>query len=923
MTHTSQHRVILPLLWALLTCAANEASAAPSGPRTREAFARAIHRVKAVPPEDGESPPSRPPPAGMSLAQVRALLGDPDDVITPADDRYLQAGEQIWCYGTDGHGTLPTLGKVCFRSGQATWVQGGQGSPPRRGLFHEPELRRLLRLIDRVQDPATTGTEFWDPLRFIQAVNALQPLGGERVLAAIGEYCRVVASVAPGEWPGPLGWTDVDRGGLFALLAILFKVTPDPEQPWRYDIYPVTLLDDIPLALFGSGNSPRHLDAGTYLHFARHGRPRPAPLFPSSRPLDVLAMAPIIAWQPGDETWARSEVMNPLLRLIAPAFPLQPDRDGNLITRRGRVEERWRQIVADVDRLDLCWDPIRNTYVRRSERKWSPTVARAFLAARRLAPPPAFYPQGALSRYITGTATAPDGKTIAAGCVDGAVRLWDVRRGELHALLRGHIEQPCALAFAPDGRTLAASGYDEVQLWDVGAARLVSRLPGPHKPIMRLAFSPDGRALAGVWPGGPIYIWDVATARTRATMPYASPAGGGVITLAFSPDGRTLATGNDSGVSGLWDTTTGELRATLGEQGNPIWVLAFVPGKPMLATASWGGEVELWDTATGRPGPTLEGGRGVGIPYCATVSPNARLLVVGDSSRKLRIWEVASGKLRATLTGRWRGVVNLAFSPDSRLLAALCSGTTTRVWDMAMGRPVPRRAWPERAPFMAPFLRPVLWEDAVVSLHDPLDGRVLAKMAAVPGAGPPGGATAGEAGFTTTPEGYFDASPAAQRAVLWNIGGHLYPATCLAPRFRRPDLVRQALSGRHLRAPRITNREVPPSVRIMLGRDATQTRTNWWEVTVEATAARRLEKMECWIDGRSPRPGQVRRLRAYSRSVLPGSAAFEAGRRYVRVYRYQIARLTGVERVTLRVVVQDSAHLRSEAAEATLPPAER
>jgi WD40 repeat protein len=106
------------------------------------------------------------------------------------------------------------------------------------------------------------------------------------------------------------------------------------------------------------------------------------------------------------------------------------------------------------------------------------------------------------------------------------------------------------LAVAPDGRHLAASGYDVIKLWDVAKGREVRAFAGHDVQTTTTVFSPDGKWLLAGRPNGAIRLWDVATGtRLHDLAAHQNP----VTALAFSADGRRLASGSADTTALLWD----------------------------------------------------------------------------------------------------------------------------------------------------------------------------------------------------------------------------------------------------------------------------------------------------------------------------------------------------------------------------------
>jgi WD40 repeat protein/serine/threonine protein kinase len=304
---------------------------------------------------------------------------------------------------------------------------------------------------------------------------------------------------------------------------------------------------------------------------------------------------------------------------------------------------------------------------------------------------------------VTALAFQPDGKTVTAGDADGGLYSWTIANGDQTSRTADLTGGVFGIQYLPDGSRITGTSDATFTLTSPAPALAKRRsvtLPGRAFLGRAMAVSPDGRWLAAAHQpantaaalrNNKIHIWEAATLTERTVLDLGDqwPA-----RLAFSPDGRELLALTSSGGTGLTGTDPdGDTAASMvtwrvpdfsGEEQHPLGTdslttVVYTPDGKTLITAGTSGTLQIRDAATG----TLreEFGRHPSTVRQIAISPDGRTLAsVTTEDSVIRLWDLASHDLIATLNSHVAPLNYIVFSPDGRRLASGGTDTDVAVW---------------------------------------------------------------------------------------------------------------------------------------------------------------------------------------------------------------------------------------------------
>ena len=278
------------------------------------------------------------------------------------------------------------------------------------------------------------------------------------------------------------------------------------------------------------------------------------------------------------------------------------------------------------------------------------------------------------SILVSCLAVSPDGRWVAAGGYDDEVVVYDAQSLNPVATLKGHTHDLRALAFSPDSLMLASGGRDKnIRIWNVPGFDLAGVREGHVDTVRTLTWATNGQ-LISAGSDRRILTWDSKGVIINERIDFE-----GIHSLAFAPAGVKIPVPSAIAPSAHTNFRV-ESRSTMAPDSSSAdhQNLLTLESGELLAFGMNHGALSLWH----RPTDTvLFEARHHGVQLNSLAfSPDGRTLAVGGSDETVYLYHVATGRNVLTFDQLGSAVYRVIFSPDgTHLLAALHDGTI-RIW---------------------------------------------------------------------------------------------------------------------------------------------------------------------------------------------------------------------------------------------------
>lgn len=282
------------------------------------------------------------------------------------------------------------------------------------------------------------------------------------------------------------------------------------------------------------------------------------------------------------------------------------------------------------------------------------------------------------------SALSSDGRYSLVSSILHGVSVWDNQQNALkYQWYQQQNEQNLVIAadIAPDNSTAVTADKTRFSVWDLNSGKNLGFYKINASSIRDIAISNQGKNVLYGRADGVVVLVNLKTGRRIEFLGHQEK----INAVDLSPNGRYAFSGGNDYSAYLWDTRTGQVVHRFSHPSRVTQVALDEKGRYAF-TADSKKQATIWNVNTGNTVSQLDYIAKQKIFSAVRFSPDGRFLATGSPSRKLALWDVASGKKQQSWLVATRKnsrpksavVYDVAFEPTGTLLSESSSGFAER-----------------------------------------------------------------------------------------------------------------------------------------------------------------------------------------------------------------------------------------------------